>query len=1064
MKYDFQLDLDWNTSTGKIVAAVKPGSRVLEFGPGNGRISHYLIEEKNCQVAIVEYDEELFKHVMQFVQDGYLGNIEDYQWVEHFTGQDFDYILFGDVLEHLLNPEKALAAVIPFLRPDGQILITYPNLSHNSVLIDLFNNKLTWREFGLLDRTHKSFYTTEGFEKWFTSIGLYIAVEDYTFAPVGNIEIDAKYEDLPLPAQLPFRRRPFGEVYQYFFALTKNKPLRKQVYPLYNSNDQLDLRIKRIYTDHEDTEIQALNLRTKEQFLFTFAPEAKLERIIIYPLHQSGIIRFSAFAGGERLPFQTNSIWSDGHTFVFASETGYIELDFAALQHNEVQVILSYPYIGLLDPIVQSFVRESQVREQQRQLLEEELATVKDRYYLSRNAERKQGLKVTSKKVLAEKVGFSVDSIENDPETRTVVVCGWGYSLTDRQPLNYSVLPTEGASYTVEATERPDVATGFELDPELEYGFQITIEGYQVDKLFHLVMQLADGETLVAKVDRTQIGKTSLRTRVGFALRLMKDKGLSSSLHYISYRLRHKNLYQAWINKHEQYDQTAIQKEIERFACQPKISIVVPVYNVEQQWLDTMVASLKAQFYPNWELCLADDCSTLEYLPAALKQLAADDERIKVVFREKNGHISEATNSAIELATGEYIGFMDNDDELAPDALFEVARAINRNPNIDFFYSDEDKITVEGERFDPFFKPDWNPTLLLGHNYITHFVVVKRDLLTKVGPLRSEFNGSQDYDFVLRATEAAAEIYHIPRILYHWRTVETSTAFDPKSKEYAYIAGQHALEQALKRRNINGHVTMTPNYGTYKITYASEQQPLVSILLFQNGGDPKETMRAILENTQYPHYEIVTTPEIAQEFAADSHLTISQAEKMNERAAAAKGQYLFFMNDTAIPTNSAWLTELLNYAQSAQVGIVGGKVVNAKDIILNAGVSFLEDEEVMQLDQRGESNKSLGYYFRIALPRDVYAVTEEALLIRKEDFQLLGGFNEDLPPQARGVDLCLKVRNQLQKRIIWEPYSVLQDIHQASRELTKKDVHQLLQERKVQEYRDPYANLNRLDK
>ena len=230
--------------------------------------------------------------------------------------------------------------------------------------------------------------------------------------------------------------------------------------------------------------------------------------------------------------------------------------------------------------------------------------------------------------------------------------------------------------------------------------------------------------------------------------------------------------------------------------------MVVPVYNVDEKWLRACVDSLKNQLYSNWELCLADDASPKAHIKPLLQELAAEDERIKVVLREKNGHISEATNSAIEVATGEYIGFLDNDDILADTALLAVVSALNEDQNREFIYTDEDKLSMSGKRLIHFFKPNWNETLLLGHNYITHFVVVKRSIIEAIGGLRTEFNGSQDYDFVLRATEAAKEIYHIPNILYHWRTIETSVAMDPQSKEYAYVAGQNALQAALDRRNL----------------------------------------------------------------------------------------------------------------------------------------------------------------------------------------------------------------------------------------------------------------------
>ena len=245
-------------------------------------------------------------------------------------------------------------------------------------------------------------------------------------------------------------------------------------------------------------------------------------------------------------------------------------------------------------------------------------------------------------------------------------------------------------------------------------------------------------------------------------------------------------------------DVEAVLAEIKTFQFQPKISVAVPVYNVEEKWLAACVSSLQNQYYENWELCLADDASPSEHIKPMLEKYKELDQRIKVIYREENGHISEATNSALSIATGDFIGFMDNDDELAPQALYEVVKALNTDPTIDFLYTDEDKITENGRRFNAFYKSDWNPELILNHNYITHFVVVKRDLLEKVGGLNSAYNGAQDYDFVLRATEQATKIKHIPGMMYHWRAIESSTALNPESKGYAYVAGQKRFK---RRRN-----------------------------------------------------------------------------------------------------------------------------------------------------------------------------------------------------------------------------------------------------------------------
>ncbi|MTD42418.1 glycosyltransferase [Erwinia sp. CPCC 100877] len=1039
MKYDFELSLDEHTSVGKILAQIDDNSKVLEFGPGNGRMTKYLVEKKQCDVSIVEFDEELYNFVMQFAKEGFLGNIEEYRWTDHFDFKSFDYIVFADVLEHLTNPEKTLEQVLPFLAENGRILISFPNIAHNSVLIDLFNNKLNLNKYGLLDATHNTFYTQSGFEALFARLGLNIAVEDYTYSQVGQNEIDASYADLPVTSRYDFKNRMFGEVYQYFYSLSLNpvaNPIRKTPE---NSNFVEHVRLEYAYPDRTESSVLLLNNRTGESKEMTLDVPVDVQSIKLYPSNEASIVHFKSLIKEKELrSIETNALWQNDSIYVFEDAKGYFLIDGKYVANQKLTLNFDFLFEGQYTDIQEQIIHYSVKQKQEVKKLQEELVALEkknndkvqfmaERYNEVVSAQKNDGWlsgSTTPKKERDALITLNIETVENDEELNQAIIKGWGFSNKTKEPLRFALQSNEGAFYKVTSIKRQDVIDINELSEDVAYGFIIEIENYQIDKMVHLIITTANDEKIYMPVNRYNLAELSFAKRSRILLGAIRRKGIIGALRAYKERNNQQDAYEKWILANEQYDNEQILQEIAQWQFQPKISIVIPVYNVEEKWLNVCIESLQKQFYTNWELCIADDASSKEYIRPLLEDFMRLDDRIKVVFREENGHISEATNSALGITTGDYIGFMDNDDELAPNALFEVVKALNEDNQIDFIYTDEDKISTRGKRFDPFFKPDWNSELLLGHNYITHFVVVKKDLvLRQVGGLRDEFNGSQDYDFVLRATEAANKIYHIPKILYHWRTVETSVAFDPQSKEYAYTAGQRAIEAALERRDILGTVQMTKNYGAYKVNYQFNVKPKVSILFVGPVDKQAAALQRFVEKTYYNNVEFLVSKELKESVGqVDNRIVFVEGESLNQQAASATGEYLAFVSEYVEPENSRWLNELMNFGQKLDVGLVGGKVINQFDTILNVGISIDQATKSLFYEQRGISNKSIGYYFRPVLPRELQAVTEDCMLIRKSDFEKVSGFNESLGTQLMGVDLSLKVQG-LSKKIVFTPYA-----------------------------------------
>ena len=470
-----------------------------------------------------------------------------------------------------------------------------------------------------------------------------------------------------------------------------------------------------------------------------------------------------------------------------------------------------------------------------------------------------------------------------------------------------------------------------------------------------------------------------------------------------------------------------IEHDLEHLAHKPLISIVMPVYNVDVMWLEKAIESIEAQWYENWELCIADDKSTKYETIDYLKSL--DHPQIKVRFLENNCNISCATNAAIELAQGEYIALMDNDDELTPNALYEMVKAINLY-DPDFLYSDEDFVSVEGEYANPHFKPDWSPDLLLSHNYITHFTCFKRTLLDTAGYFRSEFDGAQDYDLFLRMTEKTDKIHHIPKVLYHWRTIEGSTSADSEAKPEAIERGRKALEEAMQRRSIDATVEHGNLNHYFRVRYMIKDTPLVSIIIpFKDKPELLAmSVNSVLDRSSYENYEIIGISnnsedpkvfELMKELEAkdprvkfyEYNTEFNYADINNHAVNTyAKGEHVLLLNNDIEVIAPDWIEAMLEHSQREEVGCVGAKLYYPNDTIQHAGV-------IIGLGgYAGHSHKmypreSAGYFNRLMAVQNVSAVTAACLMIKKRIYQEIDGMDEvKFKVAYNDVDFCLRVR------------------------------------------------------
>ena len=633
------------------------------------------------------------------------------------------------------------------------------------------------------------------------------------------------------------------------------------------------------------------------------------------------------------------------------------------------------------------------------------------------------------------------DSIYRDKTTNNLTITGWALDTITKESPTFTINnENQVSAYNIQRVLREDVNQIYQTEPAIEAGFVVTLEGIKQKKVLPFHFQSSAHVVTVdfplnkkyPVIPGTEDKVTRLWIKAKKGFKYMAKNGISHTIQRAKIeKLRNQASYPNWLARNEVLDIEAMTQEIATFHYQPKISIAMPVYNVEEKWLRLCIDSILNQVYTNWELCMADDASTDSNVKKILTEYQQLDERIRVVFREQNGHISEATNSALAIATGEFVALLDNDDELAINAFYEVVKVLNENPELDLIYSDEDKIDMDGNRSDPAFKPDWSPDLLLGTNYISHLGVYRRSILEEIGGFRKGYEGSQDYDLVLRFTEKTTKerIKHIPKVLYYWRMLPTSTAVDQGSKGYAFEAGLRAVQDALVRREINGHATHGAANGLYDVYYDIESEKLVSIIIPTKNGykDVQRCVSSIIEKTTYQNYEIImadngsTDPKMHELYAefeqqlpgrffVESIDIPFNFSTINNRAAKkAHGEYLLFLNnDTEVITEN-WLTLMVSFAQQERIGCVGAKLLYPNNTVQHAGV-ILGLGGVAGHGHYGYPHGDLGYFGRLAINVNYSAVTAACLLMKKADFDAVGGFEEAFTVAFNDVDLCLKVQ------------------------------------------------------
>ena len=609
---------------------------------------------------------------------------------------------------------------------------------------------------------------------------------------------------------------------------------------------------------------------------------------------------------------------------------------------------------------------------------------------------------------------------------------------------------------------RPDVVERRNLDEEYktqEIGFRISAALPEIKGGEIILHFCGDSVTKTYTIDIEELRKQNKPK--GFLSRLFGKESVAEGG------------YEAWLARHKVDKRTLRRQKHAAFAQKPLISIVIPLYCTPLPYLKELLESVRRQSYENWQLCLADG-SPDDKAKEFIEKHYGREKRIVYRKLEENGGISVNTNEAVALAAGEYLMLCDHDDTLEPDALYEIVKAIN-DTGADVLYTDEDKVSMDGRHyFDPNFKPDFNLFRLRENNYICHIFVVKKSLTDETGLLRSEFDGAQDFDFILRCCEKVQKITHIPKVLYHWRCHMDSTAADPSSKAYAYEAGRKAVREHYQRLGIDAKVEMTERPGWYRSHVKVQGNPLISVIIpnKDHTDDLELCLFSMTRKSTYRNYEILIV-----ENNSEKEETFEYYRKLPDRypkarvltwekefnysainnfaAKEAKGEYLLFLNNDVEILTPDWMEEMLQNCQQENVAAVGAKLYYPDDTIQHAGVVLGLGGIAGHIMCRA-SKEDPGYFGRMISVQEISAVTAACMMVKKSDFDAVGGLDETFQVAFNDIDLCMKFR-AAGKKIIFTPYAELYHYESKSRGLEDTPEKQFRFDKEVKRFQEKWA-------
>ena len=654
----------------------------------------------------------------------------------------------------------------------------------------------------------------------------------------------------------------------------------------------------------------------------------------------------------------------------------------------------------------------------------------------------------------------------------SITLNGWAIGKKPESEIGFSVEDKDHKTidFKYVSTRRDDVSQiYFGKAYDKDFGFDIQFP-YERGEDYYLVI-ICDGrkarikynEELIAKRSsvahkrREKIKDLMNMETVRVAWDFWKENGLKALIIKSRHKLQgidNDYDYGEWYELTRPTEEELERQRKEKFPVEPLFSIVIPAFQTPEKYLKEMLDSILAQTYGKWEVCIADGSPKGKSLEKILKRYSEKDSRIHYRILGENLGISGNTNAAMDMAKGDYIVLADHDDTLTPDALYELAKAVNKDQDNDVIYSDEDKLDMDGGAlFEPHFKPDFNIDLLTSTNYICHLFAVKRELVEKVGKFDHEFDGAQDYDFIFRCTENAKKICHVPKVLYHWRCHQDSTASNPESKMYAFEAGARAIKAHFDRLGIEVEsIEKGVDFGKYHTRFKIKGEPLVSVIIPNKDHrlDLDVCVKSLMEKATYKNLEYIVIENNSTEKATfeyyeqmekehDNFHVVTWEREFNYSAINnfgekyAKGEYLLFLNNDTEIIEPDCIQEMLGYCQREDVGAVGARLLYQDDTIQHAGVVIgfggIAGHTFIGLHKNENS-----YFHRAMCAQDYSAVTAACVMVKRSVFESVGGFSTELAEAFNDIDLCIKIR-AADKLIVYDPYALLYHYESKSRGL-----------------------------
>lgn len=1048
---------DKNNSQKLSIDLIGYNKKILEIGTSTGYVTRILREHKNI-ITGIEIDEDAALIASQYCNRMIIGDVEALDFEKNFESSSFDVILCGDILEHLVNPRNLLIKLKKYLKDEGYLVVSLPNFLHGDVLLNLFNGDFRYEPVGLLDETHLRFFGLKNIYRLFTECGYRITNLQTTNIPIGATEL--KMDNLKVPKELLkfIELLPNSNVYQFVFTAQPSTKIENQEFETIDLENLVDVSIaypiRKIRSEFEKklNEKETI-IETQQNSLEDLMNKEENNRSLVSSLQQELKNRVEeVYQMNQReIPHLKGEITELSHQL----NQREIELDSKTAMLQSIQMSATWN-------MLMGFQRQEKLIFPQ--------GTIRRRYYEIGI----RGLRILSTEGLWG-LGFRI---------KRLFLSEFVYHhKTNRLPVLETNIIGMANNMPI-SLDKPLVGSFVSPVDNLDEIMILTATYRRFNSNLHMIIREGSPEAPPIRFVLLPAGdiqdnnfssfrfapiKHSSKKRYFFDIqsektpaaaiwfnpsgvtrdvKLFADGNLISGM--ISFKCFSNTFlptpYSAWILRNEPDENILeeMKEDVTQLRYKPLISIITPVWNTDEMWLRMAIESVRNQVYTNWELCLIDGGSTKEYVKKLLEDYALKDSRIKVKYLSENLGIAGNSNEALTLASGEFIGFLDHDDELAPFALFETVKLLNQNPLLSYIYSDEDKIDEKGNRCDPFFKPGWSPDLFLACNYLCHFSLIRKAVIEGIGGFRYGYDGSQDYDLFLRITEKlqTSEIVHIPKILYHWRIIPESASSSTTAKPYAYVAAKSALADSMNRRSIAIEEVVDGFWlGSYRIRYTIQSNPKVSIIIpsKDNVDVLSRCIQSIFDKTSYSNYDIIIIDnQSEQQKTLDYYETLKKNSCVrisfykgpfnfsginNFAVGLCESPYLLFLNNDTEIITPEWLDAMLEHAQREGVGAVGALLIYPNDTIQHAGL-IIGNPFIAINAHKHLPAQHFGYFGRAKEIQNFSAVTGACLLMRKKLFLEIGGFDEGLGIAYNDVDLCLRLREK-GYLIVFTPFAQL---------------------------------------